>query len=243
MSIWRMRIACWITKTTDTLIILNTQFFHNDGYANAPHYYVSFLFKVRFRFLKKPTILQNFLGDFLQLARWWLKRESDKRVLYETGQRFINHAVSDRCVTEFDPWNPCWCLPSSSVAVRSMPRLRTKHPHSCRPLKWSSAVPPRPLFDVASPLHIFSSFLITDSSHNLSFYTPLLLVAWTSLFFSDWAGVATRYSNWETGWTTGQIDSTERCLSKLQNVQTSSGTCSLLWRGCGGHRKQSNCRS
>lgn len=66
-----------------------------------------------------------------------------------------------------------------------------------------------------------------------------------SFFFlsSDWAGVATWYSNWETGWTTGQIDSTGRCLSQLQNVQTSFGACSLQFRGYGGHRRQSKCRS
>ena len=44
-TIWRMRIACWITKTTDThththseYIIIYLLLFHgNNGYANASH--------------------------------------------------------------------------------------------------------------------------------------------------------------------------------------------------------------
>jgi hypothetical protein len=37
----RMRIACWITKATDTLLICNTLLFHgNSGYLNAPQCYV-----------------------------------------------------------------------------------------------------------------------------------------------------------------------------------------------------------
>ena len=35
--ILRMRIACWITKATDTLKIL--LYHDNSGYANAPQYY------------------------------------------------------------------------------------------------------------------------------------------------------------------------------------------------------------
>ena len=43
MTIWRMRVACWITKATNThseYIILTT-YQCNNGYTNAPQYYVA----------------------------------------------------------------------------------------------------------------------------------------------------------------------------------------------------------
>jgi len=142
---------------------------------------------------------------------------------------------------QFDPCNPC-SLTSSSVAVRSMPRLCTKHKAKSTPLttatsllattEWSSAVPPCQLFDVATPLQIFSRFLIIYSSHNLSFYTPLRLVTWTSLF-SNLAGLATWYSNWETAWTTGQIDSTGRCLSQSKMSGPGLGHVASYLEGTG----------
>jgi len=39
MTIWRMRIACWIPKATDTHTHL-LLFYGNNGYANAPQCYV-----------------------------------------------------------------------------------------------------------------------------------------------------------------------------------------------------------
>jgi len=53
ITIWRMRIACWITKATNKLRICNTyrfELFHcNNDYANAPQCYIIrtlFLFSV-----------------------------------------------------------------------------------------------------------------------------------------------------------------------------------------------------
>jgi len=42
MTIWRMRIACWITKVTNTLscCVILTAFHCNNGYTNAPPCYV-----------------------------------------------------------------------------------------------------------------------------------------------------------------------------------------------------------
>jgi hypothetical protein len=40
-KIWHMRIACWITKATDTHSEYEIRLFHGkNGYANAPHCYV-----------------------------------------------------------------------------------------------------------------------------------------------------------------------------------------------------------
>jgi hypothetical protein len=57
--VWRMRVACWITKATRThahthkIVIL---LFHGDsGYANAPHCYVIRTFPVLFRAVKTLT--------------------------------------------------------------------------------------------------------------------------------------------------------------------------------------------
>jgi hypothetical protein len=43
MTIWRMRIACWIPKATNThseYVILTLLFHHNNGCPNAPQCYV-----------------------------------------------------------------------------------------------------------------------------------------------------------------------------------------------------------
>jgi len=47
MTIWRMRIACWITKATHTHTHTHTQnmqylllFYYNNGRTNAPQCYV-----------------------------------------------------------------------------------------------------------------------------------------------------------------------------------------------------------
>ena len=50
MTIWRMRIACWIPKATNThsQYVTLTAFTISNGYANAPRYYVIRAFSVLF---------------------------------------------------------------------------------------------------------------------------------------------------------------------------------------------------
>ena len=50
MTIWRMRIACWITKATGTHseYVILISFHGNNGYANAPHCYVISILPVLF---------------------------------------------------------------------------------------------------------------------------------------------------------------------------------------------------
>jgi len=43
MTIWRMRVVCWITMATEThseYVILISFFHGNNGYTKAPRYYV-----------------------------------------------------------------------------------------------------------------------------------------------------------------------------------------------------------
>jgi len=42
ITVWRMRIACWISKATDTHseYVILLLFHRNNGYANAPQCYV-----------------------------------------------------------------------------------------------------------------------------------------------------------------------------------------------------------
>jgi len=52
MTMWRVRIACWINKATGTHseFVILIAFYDNNGYRNAPETKVSRILRVLFKF-------------------------------------------------------------------------------------------------------------------------------------------------------------------------------------------------
>jgi hypothetical protein len=79
MTIWRMRIACWIPKVTSThtQVVQYLLFFHtNNGCTNAPQYYVIRTLPILL-FGYRPREVFSFVEDNRQsFVTWHVKLES-----------------------------------------------------------------------------------------------------------------------------------------------------------------------
>jgi hypothetical protein len=80
MTIWRMRIACWMPKVTDTHTEYVLFFHYNNGYANAPQCYVIRTLTVFF-FRNKVIYEEN---DAVRAYRY-LKRNGLKSLRQSCG--------------------------------------------------------------------------------------------------------------------------------------------------------------
>jgi hypothetical protein len=81
MTIWRRRIACWITEATSTHLYCEilTAFPRNKGYTNASQHYVT---RTLPDFLL--LILPNFLTE-LRVRSTCMQRICDNRVSFKDG--------------------------------------------------------------------------------------------------------------------------------------------------------------